>query len=523
MKNLSQEFTERTEKRRNLPPFPLLPPVKNLFRLLCLLAAILSSSPVAAQIQPAWVARYNNGIPAGNHQALKIALDTNGNIYICGFSQNANSNLDYAILKYAPNGNLLWAARLDSTNVSQARPAGFALDPGGNALVTGNAGTAKVDVAGNQLWFAPYAGLAVAADLNSNVIVTGFGTNFESVKLSSTGTNLWLATYKDVGPTVGQALAIDRNGDVCVAGSDVYAYYFNHVSWSYYAQLLTVKFDSFGNQLWKAAGPPASQFTGVQAQMIAINALDDIYLMANFQNGPGASFFTCKYSSNGALGWSVWPDSGTGPGNGLALDANTNVLLIGQDAYQYNGAYSYYYSAFKLSPNGSVAWSRHYPQPPVGSGAAASIAIDSASICYVTGYSPGTITSNDIVTIAYDSDGRQLWLQRYDGPAHGDDAGNAIATDNHGNVYVAGYETVPGGGTEMVLIKYAPRHDPKTSANMLLQAQGSSGEPFDIQASTNLQTWLDLGTNHADTNGLLQYLDTNASLYPWRFYLAIPQ
>ncbi len=102
MKNLSQEFTERTEKRRNLPPFPLLPPVKNLFRLLCLLAAILSSSPVAAQIQPAWVARYNNGIPAGNHQALKMALDTVGNIYVSGFSQESNSSLDYVTLKYAP-------------------------------------------------------------------------------------------------------------------------------------------------------------------------------------------------------------------------------------------------------------------------------------------------------------------------------------------------------------------------------------------------------------------------------------
>ena len=48
------------------------------------------------------------------------------------------------------------------------------------------------------------------------------------------------------------------------------------------------------------------------------------------------------------------------------------------------------------------------------------------------------------------------------------------------------------------------------------------GQNFDIQASTNLQTWQDLGTNTADPSGLLQFLDTNAPNYPYRFYLTIP-
>ena len=76
----------------------------------------------------------------------------------------------------------------------------------------------------------------------------------------------------------------------------------------------------------------------------------------------------------------------------------------------------------------------------------------------------------------------------------------------------------------MVLIKYAPvtlQH--QANGNFLLQAQGPAGEPFELQATTNLQTWLDRGTNNADTNGLLKYLDTNPPLYPWRFYMAIPQ
>src|SRR5208283_308245 len=157
--------------------------------------------------------------------------------------------------------------------------------------------------------------------------------------------------------------------------------------------------------------------------------------------------------------------------------------------------------------------------------AAKAIAIDQANSVYVTGYSPGAATGNDIVTIKYDNNGNQIWLQRYNGPGNGDDEGNAIAVDANGNVYVTGYETVVGGGTEMVTIKYAPGPFLKKEANgsFLLQAVGAAGESSDFQASTDLLNWQDLGTTNADTNGLVQFLDTNAPLFPYRFYLTNPQ
>ena len=56
-----------------------------------------------------------------------------------------------------------------------------------------------------------------------------------------------------------------------------------------------------------------------------------------------------------------------------------------------------------------------------------------------------------------------------------------------------------------------------------MQAQGSPGESFDIQASADLQSWLDLGLFTADTNGLLQFDDTNAPNFSSRFYFTHPQ
>ena len=152
------------------------------------------------------------------------------------------------------------------------------------------------------------------------------------------------------------------------------------------------------------------------------------------------------------------------------------------------------------------------------------MAVDSGNNLYVTGYSPGTNSINDIVTIKYGPNGNQVWLQRYNGPGNGNDSGNAIAVDNNGNVYVTGYDTTAAGGTEIVTIKYAPvTVQKRADGSILLQAQGSPGESFDIQASPDLFNWLDLGTVTADTNGLMQFDDTNAPNYPARFYYTNPQ
>jgi streptogramin lyase len=153
-----------------------------------------------------------------------------------------------------------------------------------------------------------------------------------------------------------------------------------------------------------------------------------------------------------------------------------------------------------------------------------SIAVDSANAAYVTGYSPGTNSANDIVTIKYDQNGNQIWLQRYSSPGNGNAAGNAIAVDNNGNVYVTGYDTTAAGGMEIVTIKYSPvTLQRRSDGTVLLQAQGSPGENFDIQASADLQSWLDLGLATANTNGLMQFDDTNAPAYPARFYSTNPQ
>jgi hypothetical protein len=215
------------------------------------------------------------------------------------------------------------------------------------------------------------------------------------------------------------------------------------------------------------------------------------------------------------------------------LDISNNVFVTGiAGSGQYPGAqYIGAYCTGQINTAGAYVWTNGYPYIPTlthqitTTNTATAIAVDQSNNVYVTGYSEGTNSSLDIVMIKYDNNGNQIWLQRYNGPGNGDDEGIAITVDGNGNVYVAGYETTTAGGTEMVLIKYAPGPFLKKQANgsVLLQAAGAAGESFDFQASTNLVNWQDIGSTNADSNGLVQFLDTNALLFPCRFYFTSPQ
>jgi len=490
--------------------------------------ALLSLTFAAhAQIQQAWSVHYNNGVTNGQHQALKTAIGSDGSVYICGYSQDANSNLDYAVLKYAASGTPLWVSRFGLTNVPGAKPTAFSLDPSNNTVVTGNAGTIRLDSNGNRIWQLPYAGLTVATDPAGCAYVGGYSQDFGVAKLSPSGSNIWTTTYvRSFGPTISQAVLVDSLANVYVSGLDSYANPPNGPPGPF-VYLTTIKYNSNGIQMWKNSEAPAPQYNSVRVDDCASDSVGHLYLTADFfgqNHSPGSPFSSIELSeSTGQVVWSAGDPTGDGYSlaHALAPASWGNLIVAGMDAYDYPNSS---YGTYKIGTNGSYMWGRVYPANPVGVSVCTCVTTDSTGNAYVSGHSPTSATSNDIVTIAYDTNGKQLWLQRYDGPAHGDDEGNAIAVDSNGNVYVAGYDTPIGGGTEMVLIKYSPvtaRHE--ANGNFQLEAQGAANEPFDIRATTNLSTWQDLGLFDADTNGLLQFTDTNASQYNSRFYLAIPK
>ncbi len=91
-----------------------------------------------------WV-RFYNGLDNLYDVALKLALDTMGNVYVTGSSVKIGQYDDYLTVKYDSFGNLLWTARYKGPGNAIDQPADLALDRKGNLVVTGSSDPA-VDV-----------------------------------------------------------------------------------------------------------------------------------------------------------------------------------------------------------------------------------------------------------------------------------------------------------------------------------------------------------------------------------------
>ncbi len=491
---------------------------------LCIIGlCLLFDASAMAQVQQAWVYQYNNSMTNGTNQAAKMVMDAGGNVFLTGPSQNASTNLGYATLKIAPNGHQLWVERFDSTNYPSATPAAMALDISNDVVVTGSAGTLEYSSNGLVLWTNLYNAAAVAVDSSNSVYLTGVSSAFETMKLNPLGSNLWTMVDSGIVPgsaNIALAVAVDAGGNAYVAGDETYE---STNQSSGFDTLAIIKYDPSGNLLWRfrtvTNDYEVASFMSIAG--LITDTHSNVYVAEGFGEGGGTPYFTLKLTSNGLLVWGNGNPTGniTSIATGIVLDGAGDAIITGKDGH--GGSH---YGTYKLNANGAYVWTNIYPNSATGFNQGNGVAVDSANNVYVTGYSQGVNGFNDIVTIKYNANGGQVWLERYSSPVPGNAAGNAIAVDASGNVYVAGYDAGPGGGTEVVVIKYSPiTLQILSNGTVQLQAQGAAGELFNVQATSDLQNWQDLGQSAADTNGLFQFDDTNAPQYPARFYTTIPQ
>ncbi len=100
------------------------------------------------------------------------------------------------------------------------------------------------------------------------------------------------------------------------------------------------------------------------------------------------------------------------------------------------------------------AWVTHYNGPGNDFDEPVALAIDDSGNIYVAGYSLGSGTIVDYATVKYNPAGQQEWVARYNGPDNGDDWLHAMTIDGSGNVYVTGLSNTADSYADCTTIKY---------------------------------------------------------------------
>ena len=201
-----------------------------------------------------------------------------------------------------------------------------------------------------------------------------------------------------------------------------------------------------------ASGMAASEDIGVA---VARDANGNVYVAGYSDSSTtGNDIVTIKYSNTGIKQWAVrynGSSNGEDRPSKIAVDGSGNVYVAG---YSEGSGTKNDYITLKYNSNGIQQWVLRYNGPANGDDFATALAIDGLGNVYVTGYSAGSGSGYDYATVKYNSNGIQQKVFRYNGTANGDDLAVAIGIDNSNSVYVAGYSAASGAGKDCVTIKY---------------------------------------------------------------------
>lgn len=195
-----------------------------------------------------WVRTYN-GEESFDDWAESVAVDNAGNVIVTGPRGEycGDHCYSFATVKYSPDGARLWARIYDPQPTSDDLPHAVKTDSAGNVYVTGESAwqsafydfaTLKYAPNGTLLWSRRYNGpgdgndsaYSLAVDSQGNVVVGGYSyVNLErysdhtTVKYSPTGIVRWVRQYNGVGSDEDRAyfVGVDSGNNVYSAGFTV--------------------------------------------------------------------------------------------------------------------------------------------------------------------------------------------------------------------------------------------------------------------------------------------------------------
>jgi hypothetical protein len=355
-----------------------------------------------------WVRRY---LPEWSQFGSLWLVSPHGpdGIVVAGEGIGDSTYHDFLITRFDEQGEVVWNQRYDNTGGSDD-VSGMAVAPDGRVVLCGESWQDNVGGGGSDDW----AVVSYRADG------------------SLAWTTRWTPGFSADRPA---DMAMDAAGNVVVTGLAS----FKDTS-HFWPSFATLFIDTAGAVRWVARSEDSWAAT-----CVALDSAGCAYV-----GGMGGAYCTyfmyVKYGPDGTERWRV----------DLA-DPYPFKAAVGRDGAVYfagakpAGMSDYWLAKFDTA--GHVLWERTYDGTGSGEDVVRQMALDESCNVYVTGWSPGSGTGNDICTVSWDSAGNQRWVARYGTPNV--DMGFGLCLDRD-FVYVVGQVSpVSSNRPDACLLKYS--------------------------------------------------------------------
>ncbi|MDI6804520.1 MAG: T9SS type A sorting domain-containing protein [Bacteroidota bacterium] len=359
--------------------------------------------------------------------ASSVAFANTGNILIaCDGIGEEETGRDIIIVKYSPDGDLLWQKSYSSSGENDDYVYALAVDNSGSVYATG-------------------------------AITTSDGLlQMITIKYSPLGVRRWVKKYIYPGYSDSEGVYVlaDKVGNILVLGGIVE--YKNYPELERY--YLLIKYSATGQKLWERT------FKGSPCKMVLDN-LNDVYITGTFRGGSQyQGFATIKYNTNGLQQWVVYYSISDLSSSSelvyteafdIGSDGKGNLIVVGTMDDGVN-KYNCNTAVVKYNSNGLQKWVRNYDGPWLSNDRVRAIDVDAQGNIYLTGSTYNHYTGYDFLTVKFNNRGELEWADKHTSidDTYSGDEGDDIYVDKNNNVYVAGICSPTWDRTAYLTIKY---------------------------------------------------------------------
>ena len=308
--------------------------------------------------------------------------------------------LTFLLSVSAQSQQFQWAKTFGNTHYEAAR--GVAADHHGNVYVTGNFF--------NTVDFDPGSG--------THNLTSAGDKDIYFLKLDAFGDLLWAHSMGNAGRESGEAVAVDKQGNVYFTGFFTRTIYpdRNNSSASIHAavggHLFVVKLDPSGNLIWAAQTNSTNHNTRITPYDIEIGPNGNVYVSGVVK---GTGVIANAYLSGGT--------SFTTDGNAFLLKLDTLGNYVMHQQMSGSNSSLFHGLAIDQQENiyaaGLIGGQTYYTHPVHGR------------------VNLSTAGRTDIIICRFQANGDYDWLHVMGGGKY--DSGNDVALDGHGNLYVTGH------------------------------------------------------------------------------------